>query len=152
MPRIVRVDGANRLIRTLDIPDRQILVNLLPAHAGCLWEHHVAFGRVKDAKWMCWDTDDELLVVDLEDPATETHILGRNSLFPDPFRPLLTFDAVTEEQITAARSRAFQMIEMRGGVIPAPATLGGEDSSWLFFGYCLLSFFSRSPPDPDQRP
>ena len=106
MPRVVRAAGPNVNLRTLDIPDRQIAVNLNPPHIGCHWEHHVAFGRVKDAKWMCWDTDGELLVIDLDEAGTETHILGRNAPIPQNLRPFLTYDEVTEEQIVSAQSRA----------------------------------------------
>ena len=94
---------------------------------------------------MCWDTDDELLVIDLDEAGTETQILGRNAVIPGPLRPVLTFDEVTAEQITAASSRAFQMIEMRGGLIPAAATLGGEESSWLYSDTAYSLFAQEIP-------
>ena len=89
---------------------------------------------------MCWDTDGELLVIDLEEDGTENHILGRNAVIPRNLRPFLSFDEVTEEEVMSAQARAFQLIEMRGGAVPTAASRGGEDSNWYFSDPALSAF------------
>ena len=47
--------------------------------------------------------------------------------------------------MAAARSRVFQMIEMRGGTLPTAAALGGEDSTWFYSDTAFTSFSQEVP-------
>ena len=60
----------------------------------------------------------------------------------------------TEEEVSAARSRAFHVIEMRGGTFPTAPSLGGEDSSWSYSDTAFQSFSEEMPStlisDPER--
>ena len=73
---------ANPVVRTLDIPQTQIVVHYGPqADADCPYHHRVLLFRVSGSQWVILTPDHDRYVEDLEE--LEYTVVRRNTAFPD---------------------------------------------------------------------
>ena len=139
MPRIVRAPpAAHHDTRTLDIPERQVLLNFDEDHYE--WHARILLLALGAARWICCTPTFD---IEIEDFADETvHPLSRNSSFPmGGFRPIFAFrpSEVTEAALATMRAAAAALAEVMGVVVAPAAAIGGliwyfADAAEEFFG------------------
>lgn len=124
MPVVVQAGGAHRNHLTLDVEERQILLEYeedrFPFH------HRLLFHAISPGVWV---VGTPTLDVYSENLAGESiYPFQRAHVFPEDTRPAFTFGALSADQLADMRQRAFQLAEVLGG---APVVALGN-SNWVF--------------------
>lgn len=113
-------------LRTLDIPERQILVyfenNRVPWHARIL------LVRVSGSRWIWATPTFEIQREDLSE-VEDLRPLGRDEPFPSDCRPLVAFDSCSEE-LQQMRPDATSYADVLSVAAPVPAS--SSEAAWVF--------------------
>ena len=116
-------------VDTLDIPYRQILINIT-GRAGAAWEHHLLLVRINETEWITADSDRVVAHDKLANEVFRT--LDRNAAFPEDCKPLLALaeleDGGLEDLLARAKAHA-DVLGISVAVSIAPGETGGQ---WLY--------------------
>ena len=107
---------------TLDIPERQLLVDFVDDPNGFFWHHRILLHHVKDTLWIIATPDRSVQGLDVF--RHRLIMLSRKSAFPaDTVNAIYGCDLADFDQVTMVRLRAeaAAMAEIFGGG-PASAT------------------------------
>ena len=148
MAIVVRDAGANAGHVSLNVSDRQCLLELGAPHLGCTWEHHLLLYRIGDARWVVLDTDNVVEVIDMTQEVIVP--VARNSVFPAECRPLLALPLMTDAEMEAARARGRQLADVLGVATNIQGAI--QDAHWIFSDPSHSSFSAQVPAEYVQGP
>ena len=119
MPRSVRPSPlAGRDILSLDIPEQQVLISLVPpdrAWLGHGFESHVLWVLINGVKWVTSDADWFVSLFDVGDEGVVVAPVARRATFPGARRPFLVWDEPTLEKLEEVRASAYRLAAAYGG-------------------------------------
>ena len=110
---------------TLDVPERQVLMDIFNDVNGFHWHHRLLLVALGDGKWICCTPDQSVQRINLGDHRIV--ILGRNAAYPADrvaitYAPDKTdFDAAT---LARLRAEAVALAEVLGAQPAAAAAAG----------------------------
>ena len=144
VPRSVRAAGASAAIKSLDIVEGQVLVEMEDG-VGEMFHLHILHHRISAGVWITSDPFGTLQLDDLSD--LEVVPVTRAAPLPMAGRPFLLPPEYTDEQLRGLRARAKQFALMHGWVDPgaaaaigAAAPAGGSPDGWFYSDTAIDQF------------
>ena len=133
----VAAGAANAGTLTPDIPERMVLIAMLPVGVPPTpWEAHILFIHLGSGTWISCDT---ALSISSDALANEDIVpLARNSVYPLDRGAVWAFPIISEDRLAALRARATQLSEVLGGPTGSSVTHG--DGVWYFSDTAHASF------------
>ena len=148
MPILVHAaPGANHGALTLDIPERQIMVNY--PNDNFLWHHRILILRLDGSRW--------LVITPTRDCHEEDFAgvlilpLGRASQFPAEERPYFCFSPLDDAALGQLRGRANQLADVLGAG-PVPPPQGPTHAQWFFADTASRLFSTEVPHEAFANP
>ena len=138
MPRWVRSVGATVGTKTLDIEERQVLLQMDDDE----WHLHILHVRVDGSKWVTSGADGEVALDDMSEHFVVP--LSRNAAFPAEGRPFCIPDAYDANALRALRSRAIALAEIHGWKPPTAGAAQGGDR-WYYADTAISKFGEEIP-------
>jgi len=134
---------------TLDLSEKQILIDFFDDANGLIWHHRVLLAHVRDTTWVVCTPD--LSVQRLDVAAHRLIMLPRAGAFPaDRIQQIYGCDQAdfTENVLTRLRSEALAMVEILGGAAVGGAAAAGAVAvaTWRISDLSHDSFGEVVPP------
>ena len=105
---------AARVVRTLDIPDLQVLIQFPEDEDECYWHHRIGLLRLgQTQRWVMLSPDHDMDVVDFGEESYK--VLARNATFPAAQRPYVyAFDPIQEADLRRFKREARSYLMVMG--------------------------------------